>query len=143
MASSVESPPADVPERTRAALTRALDAADLAAATSCFARDACFLTPDATVIHGREEIRPILAQMIARGTQVDVLCSSVLIAGEVALVSERWRISSAGAEGSVFEQSASPKMVLRRVEGDWKLSIAALWGLRERALQSNGAHLLG
>jgi len=30
------------------------------AAAHCFANDACLVTPDATAVRGRDEIRPIL-----------------------------------------------------------------------------------
>jgi ketosteroid isomerase-like protein len=124
---SVSAPTASPRESTRA-FAQAINAADLHTATYCFAKDACLVTPDATAIRGREEIRPILAQLIARQTRIEVLASSLLVAGEVALGSERWAIRSAGPEGSVFSQDSSPALVLRNLEGAWKLSIAAPWG---------------
>jgi ketosteroid isomerase-like protein len=124
---SVAAPPASPRETTRA-FAAALNAADIDAATHCFAKDACLVTPDATAIRGREEIRPILAQLIARRTRIEVTASSLLAAGEVALGSERWTIRSAGPEGVVFAQDSSPALVLRNLEGAWKLAIAAPWG---------------
>jgi uncharacterized protein (TIGR02246 family) len=120
--------PVAMPRHPGSALAEAINRSDLEGAASCFAKDACLLTPDATAIRGREEIRPILAQLIARGTRIDVQAASVLEGGEVALGSERWVIRSAAAEGTVFEQSVRPVMVIRRVEGTWKLAVAALWG---------------
>ncbi len=81
-----------------------------------------------TAINGREAIRAILAQLIDRETKIEVQASTVLSAGEVALGSERWAIRSAGAEGQSFEQHSSPTLVLRAIEGAWKLAIAAPWG---------------
>lgn len=107
-----------------------LSAGKLDAAASCFARDACLLTPDATAVHGRERIRPLLAQLIARHAQIEVALSSVLIAGEVAFVQERWTVRSDGVEGSRFEQVCEPTLVLRWIEGHWKVVIAAPWGWR-------------
>ncbi|HXQ88616.1 MAG TPA: DUF4440 domain-containing protein, partial [Solirubrobacterales bacterium] len=97
---------------------------------SCFAKDACLLTPDATVIRGREEIRPILRQMIAVGSRIEVQESSVVLAGEVALGTERWVLTSPGSEGEPFSQTLTPTMVLRQVEGVWKLAVAMPWGRR-------------
>jgi hypothetical protein len=51
---------ARTPEEITRALAVSLSSGDLDAATSCFAKDACLLTPDATVVRGRREIRPIL-----------------------------------------------------------------------------------
>jgi ketosteroid isomerase-like protein len=128
MSVTVAEPPLQTPQQVSLAFAQALNASDLEAATYCFAKDACLITPDATAIRGREEIRPILAQLIARGTRIEVQASSVLVTGEVALGSERWAIRSAGAEGTVFEQSSSPVVVSRLIEGAWKLAIAAPWG---------------
>jgi ketosteroid isomerase-like protein len=125
---TVAAPTLQAPQQVSLAFAQAINASDLDAATYCFAKDACLLTPDATAIRGREEIRPILAQLIARGTRIEVKASSALVTGEVALGSERWSIRSAGAEGTVFEQSSCPVMVARLVEGTWKLAIAAPWG---------------
>jgi ketosteroid isomerase-like protein len=127
-ASTLAAAPPDSPQRLTRALAEAVNAADLYAASDCFVKDACFLTPDATAIRGREEIRPILAQLIARGSQIEVLSSSVLVGGGVALASERWAIRSAAPDGSVFEQQLSPTMVARWVEERWKLAVAAPWG---------------
>jgi ketosteroid isomerase-like protein len=124
---SVSAPPASPREITRV-FAEAINASDLHAATYCFAKDACLLTPDATAIRGREEIRPVLAQLIARQTQIEVLASSVLLAGDLALGSECWRIRSAAAEGAVFAQESRPALVMRNLEGAWKLAIAAPWG---------------
>lgn len=116
------------PQQATRVLTAAINTANLDAATNCFTKDACLLTPDATAIKGRGEIRQILAQLIARQTQIEVLTSSVLVAGEVALGSERWAIRSAGPEGTVLTQESRPELVLRGLEGAWKLAIAAPWG---------------
>jgi len=110
------------------ALPQLIGAGNLEAATGCFARNACLLTPDATAIHDREHIRPVLAQLIARRIQIEVEHSNVLIAGDVAFARERWLINALGAGGSRYEHSCSPDLVLKRIEGSWKLSIAALGG---------------
>jgi ketosteroid isomerase-like protein len=110
------------------ALPKLIGAGNLAAATGCFARDACLLTPDATAIHDREHIRPVLAQLIARHIRIEVEYSNVLVAGDVAFAREHWQVTALGATGSHYEQSCSPTMVLKRIEGSWKVSIAALWG---------------
>ena len=121
---------ARTPGESTRALAASISRGDLEAAISCFAKDACLLTPDATVVRGREEIRPILHQMIASGSKIEVQESSVVLAGEVALGSERWVISSAGSEGSPFTRALTPTMVLRQVEGVWKLAVAIPWGRR-------------
>lgn len=109
-------------------LPELLSAGDLEGATACFARDACLLTQDATAIHTRERIRPVLAQLIARRTRIEVEQCCVLPAGEVALATERWTIAIEGTEGARFEQSCTPTLILQRIEERWKLALVAPWG---------------
>ncbi len=126
----MKSTTADSPHLVRASLTfaKALSLGDLEAATACFAKDGCLITPDATAVHGRDRVRPILAQLVARRIGVSVELSHAVSAGEVVLVSERWRICSDTGAGPRVEQILNPTMVLRQVEGEWKLAIAAPWG---------------
>jgi uncharacterized protein (TIGR02246 family) len=104
----------------------ALSAGDLEQAAACFARDGCLITPDETAIHGRDRIRSVLAQMVIRRTEIDVELSNSITAGDVMLVHERWRVR-AGESSAQFEQTLHPTLVLREIEGAWKLSIAAPW----------------
>jgi ketosteroid isomerase-like protein len=110
------------------ALPRLIGSGNLDGATRCFARDACLLTPDATAIHDREHIRPLLAQLISRRVRIEVEQSYVLFAGDVAYARELWQVSARVAAGSQYEHSCDPSLVLKRVEGSWKISIATLWG---------------
>jgi ketosteroid isomerase-like protein len=116
-------------ESTRV-FAESISGGDLDGATYCFAKDACLLTPDATVVRGREEIRPILHQLIVLETQIEVQESSIVLAGEVALGTERWVVSSAGSEGTPFTRTLTPTLVVRQLEGVWKLAIAMPWGRR-------------
>ncbi len=86
------------------------------------------ITPDTTAIHGREEIRRVLAQMIRRRTEIQVELSSSVSAGEVLLVHQRWRIRTGEQPWQRFEQTADATLVLRWIKSEWKLSIAAPWG---------------
>lgn len=108
--------------------TAALGAGDLDVATACFARDACLITPDATVVRGRDSIRPVLAQLILVRTEIAVQLYSVLVVAETALFRGHWTICSNGVGGARFEQAASPILVAHRIEAEWKLRIAAPWG---------------
>ena len=121
---------ARTPGETTLALAQSISRGDLHAAAHCFAKDACLITPDATAVRGREEIRPILRQLIAVESQIEVQESSVVLAGEVALGSERWLLTSSGSEGQPFTRSLTPTMVMRQIEGAWKLAVAMPWGRR-------------
>jgi ketosteroid isomerase-like protein len=125
------SPPVPSPTRTCLSFARAVSAGDLDRAAACFARDGCLLTPDATAVHGREHIRGVLAQMVSRRTEIQVELSSAVSAGEVILVHQRWRIRSGEQPEERFEQTFDAVLILQRIEGAWKLSIAAPWGYRQ------------
>ena len=102
----------------------------MAQASTCFARDACLIAPDATVVHGREDICLVLVQLAALRTQVEVESSTVLEAGDVALVHQHWKIRLRPPGANPFVQLTDPTLVLRRTEREWKLTIAAPWGIR-------------
>lgn len=118
---------AQTPQESSRAFAASISRGDLDAAAHCFAKDACLVTPDATAVRGREEIRPILHQLIVLESQIEVQESSILSAGEVALGTERWRITSPGSEGSPFARALTPMLVLRQLEDVWKLAVALPW----------------
>jgi ketosteroid isomerase-like protein len=115
------------------AFVNSLNMGDLSQAVACFSRDACLITPDATAIYGRDRIRPILSQLIAKKAEIEVESSTVLTAGDVAMASERWVVSSNGVESSRIEQALNSTLILRRIEETWKLAIVAPWGWARRS----------
>jgi uncharacterized protein (TIGR02246 family) len=115
------------PQESTRALAESIGRGDLEAAAYCFAKDACLVTPDATAVRGREEIRPILHQLIASGSQIEVQESSIVLAGEVALGTERWVMTIPGTEGETFSRRLTPTLVLRLIEGVWKVAVAIPW----------------
>lgn len=121
---------ARTPRESSRALAASISRGDLDAAAHCFAKDACLLTPDATAVRGREEIKPILHQLIVARSQIEVEDSSIVLAGEVALCNERWQVTTAGSEGTPFTRTLTPTMVMREIEGAWKLAVAMPWGRR-------------
>lgn len=116
------------PQDSTRAFADSISRGDLEAAANCFTKDACLLTPDATAVRGRREIKPILQQLIAIGSRIDVQESSVVRAGEVALGTERWAFTSAGSEGTSFTRTLTPTLVMHHLEGVWKLAVAMPWG---------------
>lgn len=116
------------PVRTGLLLAQALSLGDLESASACFARDGCLITPDATAIHGRDRIRPVLAQLVARRIEIEVELSNAIRAGGVVLAYERWKVHSPGIDCSRVTQTWNPTLVLRQTEEDWRLGVAAPWG---------------
>jgi ketosteroid isomerase-like protein len=112
---------------------RALNGEDLDAAAACFTRAGCLITPDATAVHGRDQIRHVLAQMVALRTRVLVEASNSIRGGEVILARERWRMRSGEDGGALIEQTLDAVLTLRRIEDTWKLAIAAPWGWGQKS----------
>lgn len=124
----LERPPGvETADEAALAFVTALNEGRLREATGCFSRQGCMVTPDSTAVHGREEIQPLLAQMIARRVRVEVTSGTELRAGEVALLRQRWQLHSDAADGGRYTQELSPSLILHRVEANWKLVIAAPW----------------
>jgi ketosteroid isomerase-like protein len=122
---------AETPEQVTRALADSVSRGDLEAAAFCFAKDACLVTPDATTVTGREDISRILHQLIVSGSRIEVQQSSILLAGEIAFGTERWLLTSSASGGRSFTRRLAPTLVLRRLEGIWKLAIALPWGRAE------------
>lgn len=110
------------------ALSRAINDADIDAALSCFAPGACLVGPDGTAAQGAKALRSTLAQLIEAGAQVQIELRGVLVAREIALAHERWQISYEGVPDSRLALAPCPSLVLRLIEGEWRLAIAAPWG---------------
>jgi ketosteroid isomerase-like protein len=127
---NMRSATADSPRPARAGLrfALALNLGDPEAASACFLRDGCLITPDATAIHGRDRIRPVLAQLAARRIEIEVELSNAIHAGGAVLSYERWRVRSGGPGSPQVVQIWNPTLVLRRADEDWRLAIAAPWG---------------
>lgn len=118
---------AKTPQESTRAFAASISRGDLDAAALCFVKDACLVTPDATAVRGRDEIRPILHQLIVIESRIEVQESSILAAGEVALGTERWVITSPSSEGNSFTRALTPMLVLRQLEDVWKLAVALPW----------------
>lgn len=121
----------DSPEEVLIVLVAALRRRDLERASACLASDACFLTPDATAIHGRAEIVEVLSQLRASAIDVRVeMRAAALRAGDTALTAERWTVRVAGGDPGGMVRSFDSRTVLRRAEGHWRVAVLAPWGWR-------------
>lgn len=99
------------------------------AAEGCFTRDACLLTPDGTLVHGRADIGAIIEQLTVARTEIDVGQLLYLTAGQVAFVTGSWSIATGASEGSRLVRTCEPVLVLHRAEFEWKIAIFGPWGI--------------
>jgi uncharacterized protein (TIGR02246 family) len=105
----------------------AISAAELDRATSLFAEDGCFITPDATTVHGRRGIKDVLAQLTASRVRLSVAPEGIRVDGAMALCHERWAFTYAGGHGDSYTQISHSTILLRRSDHDWRLMIVAPW----------------
>lgn len=119
--------PSTVPRAVTRAFAEALSAAELDRATSLFADDGCFVTPDATTVQGRRSVRAILAQLTAGRVQLRVTPGNMQMAGDVALCTERWDFTHAGRDTSPYTRVSESTILLRRSDRGWQLSVVAPW----------------
>jgi uncharacterized protein (TIGR02246 family) len=110
----------------------AVGAGDAVSAAACFTRKGCLVTPDGTAVHGRADIARLVAQLISRRTEVEIEQLAIRPAGDVALATGYLKMRSDAAEGARIAQGCEPTVVLRRVEGTWKIAILAPWAFHER-----------
>lgn len=116
------------PEATVRAFAAALRDARFGAALECFAKRSCLVTPDATTISGRSAIGDILTQLISQRAKIAIESSGAVIAGDLAFVNQRWRITVGRDGEQPHLREVVPVLVLCRDRSEWKLAITAPWG---------------
>jgi ketosteroid isomerase-like protein len=135
--SAINSPalPAPLGERLAATprlacegLAKAINAGDLKGATQCFAPGATLIWADGSTACGREAIAMRLGELISARAEVALELRGVLVSGDLALAHERWALSYEGVSDQSPPPAPSPSLVMRLLEGEWKLAIAAPWG---------------
>lgn len=115
------------PQRISADLADAIRRGDIRGAGECFSRNGCLVTPDDTAVYGREAIVDLLRQLNANVVDLEIDRVRAIAGEEMALSSERWTLRFESPEGS-YRRSSLALLVIKRVEGLWKIAIAAPWG---------------
>jgi ketosteroid isomerase-like protein len=114
------------PEEITAEFGAALCAGDVERAVAHFSREACFVTPDLTVIHGRPGIRNFLDQLVDLAEEMTIGQRTMLTAGDVAFGQESWTMLLGRGEAAVRRTSRST-IVLGRIEGIWRIAVVDPW----------------
>jgi uncharacterized protein (TIGR02246 family) len=114
------------PDVVVAALGAALRRGDADAAAALFSRHGCFVSPDATVIQGRQGVRDFLRQIVDLASDLTIEQRTMLTAGDVAVGSESWTMR-VGAGPRALRRTSRSTIVLARVEGSWRIAVADPW----------------
>jgi ketosteroid isomerase-like protein len=116
-------------ERVASAFARALLAGEVDAAAAHFAGEGRLLTADGTEVCGRASIAQVLGQLTVSHTHLEIAVGRTVKAGDVALCTQYWVLSSKAPDTRPFERAFTATLVLRRDPERWAILIAAPWGL--------------
>jgi uncharacterized protein (TIGR02246 family) len=117
--------PADVIQEVAAGLTEG----DLDRVIALYEPDAAFAPQPGQSIRGIDAIREALAGFIALGPRMTGEIEKVLIAGDTALVCNRWGLTGRRPDGTAVEMGGTSADVVRRgADGRWRILIDDPWG---------------
>jgi enoyl-CoA hydratase len=109
------------PEQLQHLFAERANAGDLEGMVELYEPEATFTGPDGVSVTGSEAIRARLAELLALSPRIETLASEIALAGDVALIANRWRMRL-GEASSGFE-GASREVVRRQADGSWLYAI--------------------
>ena len=117
------------PEATIERFSTLLAQGDLDAMVGLYEPDAAFAPQPGETVTGRQGIRAALESFLAVKPRMEGTIEKVLVAGDTALVANRWRLSGTAPDGGPVEMAATSADVLRRrPDGSWGIVIDDPWG---------------
>jgi uncharacterized protein (TIGR02246 family) len=119
----------DTPEDTIRYYSMLLADGDLDALVYLYEPEAAFAPRPGESVSGREAIREALRPFLALEPSMTSQVERVLVAGETALVANRWTLTGTQPDGSPVELAGVSADVLhRRPDGSWGIAIDDPWG---------------
>jgi uncharacterized protein (TIGR02246 family) len=120
------------PEEAIELFAASLNRGDVDAAITLYDSGAAFARQPGEEVTGLEAIRDALQQFAALGPQLHGEITSVMTAGDVALVHNRWQLEGTRPDGTPVEMRGHSADVLRRaLDGSWRILIDDPWGAGE------------
>jgi uncharacterized protein (TIGR02246 family) len=117
------------PEDTIRRFSALLTEGDLEALVDLYDPEAAFAPRPGESVSGREAIREALRMFLALEPRMTGAVEKVLVAGDTALVSNRWTLAGTQPDGSPIELAGVSADVLhRRPDGSWGIAIDDPWG---------------
>lgn len=101
-----------------------VNAGDLEGLVALYEDEATFVGPDGGSASGRDAIRERLNGLLAMAPEITPTSSRVVMAGDVALMSNRWRMSLGVGDGEPMGlDGASTEVARRQPDGSWRYVI--------------------
>ena len=117
------------PEDTIRRFSALLAEGDLDAMVDLYEPDAVFAPHPGEAVIGREAIRDALRPLLTLEPRMTGEIERVLMAGETALVANRWTLTGTQPNGSAVELAGvSADVLRRRADGSWGIAIDDPWG---------------
>jgi uncharacterized protein (TIGR02246 family) len=107
----------------------ALERGDLDGMLSLYEPDATFAPSPGETVSGSASIKAALETFLALSPRMSGEIEKVLVAGDTALVANRWSLRGTSPEGDAIEMRGTSADVLRRKpDGSWRIAIDDPWG---------------
>jgi uncharacterized protein (TIGR02246 family) len=108
----------DDPEQLASLFAERVNAGDIEGMLALYEDDATFVGPDGARTSGNDAIRERLKVLLSMKPQLTTTNSELVMAGDIALMSNRWRMTLRAAEGEVAEVDGQSTEVARRQPDD-------------------------
>jgi uncharacterized protein (TIGR02246 family) len=106
-----------------------LEAGDLDALVDLYEPEAAFAPQPGETVIGRDAIREALRPFLALEPRMTAAVERVLVAGETALVANRWTLTGTQPDGNPVQLAGvSADVLQRRADGSWGIAIDDPWG---------------
>jgi uncharacterized protein (TIGR02246 family) len=117
------------PQDTIRRFSALLAEGDLEGLVHLYEPDAAFAPAPGEEVAGRDAIREALRPFLALRPRMTGRVERVLLAGETALVANRWTLTGTQPDGSAVEMAGvSADVLRRRADGSWGIAIDDPWG---------------